>query len=341
MKNYYFIFKSTFLLLLILKLQTFATFSICAVDTVTEEVGSAGASCIAGSIMLSDPHPGVGVIHSQAYWNQSNQNLASGYMDDGDSPEQIVDKIVANDVQNNPSIRQYGVVDLVDNGRSAAYTGSGTSDYKGHILGKNYSIQGNILLGKEILDSIESRFNETQGTLADKLMAGLQGAKVIGADTRCDQYNKSTISAFLRVAKKDDNANDMYLDLNVDNTSGSTDPIDVLQQDYDDWLATDIKSPYNSGNFNTVILSRNYPNPFSHTTFIQYNLTEQARIVLKVYTTSGREIITLVNKNQSPANYKVTWDGRDNIGNTVIGGVYIIKLNTGSYTETRKVLLVR
>ncbi|MBL8007830.1 MAG: hypothetical protein JNJ56_09880, partial [Ignavibacteria bacterium] len=42
------------------------TFSIAAVDPVTGEVGSAGASCVAGSIILSDVHPGRGVIHTQA-----------------------------------------------------------------------------------------------------------------------------------------------------------------------------------------------------------------------------------------------------------------------------------
>jgi hypothetical protein len=43
-----------------------ATFSIVAIGPKTGEVGSAGASCIAGSIILSDPHPGVGVVHTQA-----------------------------------------------------------------------------------------------------------------------------------------------------------------------------------------------------------------------------------------------------------------------------------
>ena len=347
MKSYYFIFKSTFLLLLILKLQIFATFSICAVDTVTQQVGSAGASCIGapqipeGCLILSDVHPGVGVVHTQASYLEGNQDLARGYMNQGDSPQEIVDKVVDNDVQGNSGPRQYGVVDLVDNGRSAGYSGSDCQDYKGHIPGKNYAIQGNILLGKEIIDSMEARFLETEGTLADKLMAALQGAKVIGADTRCYNLNKSTISAFLRVAKPTDPDNDLYCDLNVNTTSGSTDPIDVLQGKYDDWLATNIESPYNVTNLSNVILKQNYPNPFTQATIIQYNLTEPAHIVLKVYNTFGREIITLVNKKHSPNRYKVKWDGRDRFGKPVIGGVYILKLMTGSYTETRKVLLVR
>ena len=63
-----------------------ATFSIVAVDTTTGEVGSAGGSCIAGSIIISDIHPGVGAIHTQSYYLPSNQNYASSLMDEGYSP---------------------------------------------------------------------------------------------------------------------------------------------------------------------------------------------------------------------------------------------------------------
>ena len=65
-----------------------ATFSIVAVDPATGEVGSAGASCISGSIIISDVHPGVGVIHTQSYWNAANQNNARNRM------RGIVQKIV-------------------------------------------------------------------------------------------------------------------------------------------------------------------------------------------------------------------------------------------------------
>src|SRR4030095_797224 len=165
------------------------TFSIVAVDPATGEVGSAGASCLGaqigaplGCILISDVHPGVGVIHTQAYYILGNQNYAKALMDSGYSPQQIIDSVVANDIQNNPTIRQYGVVDFTG---AAAYTGVNCDDYKNHIVGPNYSIQGNILLGQQILDSMQSRFLNTPGTLACKLMAALQGAKVPGADTRC------------------------------------------------------------------------------------------------------------------------------------------------------------
>tara|TARA_B100000212_G_scaffold237494_1_gene180739 strand:- start:2718 stop:3587 length:870 start_codon:yes stop_codon:yes gene_type:complete len=212
-----------------------STFSIVAVDIENGIVGSAGASCIGGSIIISDIHPGVGAIHTQSYWSGYNQIMASNMMDLGLTPDEIIDYIVENDVSNNPTIRQYGIVDIYDGGRSAAYTGSNCMDYKDHILGPNYAIQGNILLDENILLSMEQNFNQTVGTLSDKLMAALQGANIPGADSRCLNNNTSSLSAFIRVAKPLDEEGDYYLDLNVNNTSNGVEPIDLLQELYNQW----------------------------------------------------------------------------------------------------------
>lgn len=211
------------------------TFSIVAVNPYTSEVGSAGASCIVGSIIISDVLPGYGAIHTQSYWLSGNQNLASDYMNLGYSPQQIIDSIIVNDVQNNPAVRQYGAVDLVDDGRSAAFTGENCLDYKGHITGPTYAIQGNILLGEEILAQMEENFLNSDGTFAEKIMASLQGANVPGADMRCLQYGTSSLSAFIRVAHPSDNTNDMYLDLNINNVANGVEPIDLLQTQFTNW----------------------------------------------------------------------------------------------------------
>lgn len=224
------------------------TFSIVAIDSITGEIGSAGASCVGssssyphGAQILSDVIPGIGAIHTQASWHATNQQNAHNRMMQGLSPQEIIDFLVANDVGNNPTIRQYGIVDY--NGghpRSAAYTGVNCMDYKNHRAHLNYSIQGNILMGQEILDSMESRFLNTAGTLADRLMAALQGAKVIGADTRCGIHNTSSQSSFLRVARLNNQPDSLYLDLYMaypQNLTGiyPVDPIDSLQTLYDDW----------------------------------------------------------------------------------------------------------
>tara|TARA_B100000676_G_scaffold62569_1_gene61927 strand:+ start:984 stop:1817 length:834 start_codon:yes stop_codon:yes gene_type:complete len=214
----------------------YSTFSIVAIDLNNGQVGSAGASCIGGSIIISDIHPGIGAIHTQSYWSGYNQIVASDLMDSGLSPDEIIDYLVENDVNDNPLIRQYGIVDIYEGGRSAAYTGENCMDYKGHILGDTYAIQGNILLGEEILLDMEYNFNSTIGSLADKLMAALQGANVQGADTRCLDDGTSSLSAFIRVAEPLDQNNNFYLDLNINNTSNGQEPINLLQALYDEWL---------------------------------------------------------------------------------------------------------
>jgi uncharacterized Ntn-hydrolase superfamily protein len=231
---------------LIIKSQD--TFSIVAIDSVTGEIGSAGASCVGysfyyphGAAILSDVIPGIGAIHTQASWLAANQNYAHSLMVLGLSPQQIIDSLVANDAQNNPTTRQYGIVDF-NNGhpRAASFTGNNCMNYKNDTCNIYYSIQGNILLGQLVLDSMQNRFLGTPGSLADRLMATLQGAKMLGADTRCAAHNSSSLSAFLRVAQPTDPVDSLYCDLWMaynQNFSGNVpvDPIDSLQTLYNQW----------------------------------------------------------------------------------------------------------
>ena len=219
------------------------TFSIVAVDVATGQVGSAGATCLddndiaTGALIISDVIPDVGAIHTQSYWVPANQNAAHDQVvDNGLSPEALMAWLEANDVQVNPAIRQYGMADLVSGeARAAAFTGNNCMDWKGHIVGPNYAIQGNILLGEEILTQMEAGFVGTEGSLAEKLMAAMQGANVAGADTRCLDEGVSSRSAFLRVAYPGDDAENLTLDLVVAITPEGVEPIDVLQAEFDAW----------------------------------------------------------------------------------------------------------
>ena len=241
MRTLYFIILIPFSLL-------FPTFSIVAVDTINNEIGSAGASCIGNSVIISDIHPNLGAIHTQSYYLQYNQNYASELMNLGLSPYEIMQLLEENDIQNNSGIRQYGAVDLINGGRAAAFTGENCMDYKGHIVGQTYSIQGNILLGEHILTEMENNFNNTEGTLADKLMAAIQGANVPGADTRCFEDNISSLSSFIRLARPNDSYDSIFLDLRVTNTLGQIEPIDSLQVLYNQWVVDNID--FNLGDIN-------------------------------------------------------------------------------------------
>jgi len=252
--------KKILSIILLLTALSWATFSIVAVDTETGEVGSAGGSCIAGSIIISDIHISQGVIHTQSYYHPSNQNNASNYMSQGYSPQEIIDYLINNDVANNPGIRQYGVVDLENSGRSASFTGNACLDWKGHLNGDTYAIQGNILLGPQILDQMEVNFLSTNGPLSHKLMAALQGANVPGADTRCLDEGISTLSSFIRVAKPGNTPNDLFLHLNVNSvtthyiqTGEWLDPIDSLQTRFDAWFENQIVAELGDINADDII----------------------------------------------------------------------------------------
>ncbi len=318
-----------------------STFSICAVDPVTGQVGSAGASCIANCLILSYVQPGWGAVHIQASWLQGNYNYASYLMQKHLPPLEIRDSLVAHDYQNNPLVRQYGIVDLTGGGRTAAYTGANCTNYKNHILGPTYSIQGNILLGQKVLDSMEARFNRQQGTLADKLMAALQGAKMIGADTRCNSYGKSAISAFLRVAKPGDTTGTLYCNLVVPNTPNSKDPIDSLQTLYNSWSLTNISSSEEPLPQRPELF-QNFPNPFNPLTRIKFAINSPSFVTLKVYNSLGKNIANLINENMNVGVYYSPFDASD-----IPSGVYFYSLETKDmksgivYKDSRKMLIVK
>lgn len=313
------------------------TFSIVAVDPYTGQVGSAGASCISGSIIISDVHPGVGVIHTQSYWNSQNQNYARYLMNEGYSPEAIIDSLIANDAQNNPSIRQYGIVDLVDGGRSAAFTGQNCLDYKDHVLGPTYAIQGNILLGPEVLELMESGFLNTVGSLADKLMAALQGANFPGADRRCLDDGKSSISAFIRVADPDDEPGAFHLDLNVNNTGPGQEPIDILQDLYDQWRLEATQVPVASdGSADRLRLHQNRPNPVVGSTTLAFSLPRAGFATLDILDLQGRRITRLFDERLAAGTHRVEWTADPDLRT----GVYLYRLEVDGSRASRKLLLL-
>lgn len=255
------------------------TYSIIAVDPETGEVGAAGASCIdtddcggcGGVIIINDLLPGRGGMNSQASVCIPNINLENGLdqMDAGLSPVEVLNWLFLNDgcFSGNYTNRQYGIADFDPEGnpRAAGYTGINCLDYANHNTGDYYSIQGNILLGQEILDSMEQRFLYTEGPLAVRLMSALQGANVPGADTRCLAAGISSKSAFIRVARPGDTPGDFYLEINVPSVLPGVDPIDSLQTLFDEWLESISGS---SSGMAPEHRLRVFPNPASDVLFL-------------------------------------------------------------------------
>lgn len=89
------------------------------------------------------------------------------------------------------------------------------------------------------------------------------------------------------------------------------------------------------------MLHQNYPNPFNPSTHIGFVIADFGFVELEIYDVLGREVKTLVNRELLPGSYEETWDGTNNIGQQVPGGVYFYRLKTESFVETKKMLLIR
>ena len=88
-------------------------------------------------------------------------------------------------------------------------------------------------------------------------------------------------------------------------------------------------------------LAQNYPNPFNPETTINYQVAEESDVIIKIYSLTGREIKTLVNKKLPAASYTAKWDGTDNYGNRVSSGIYLISMKAGTFSQMRKMTLMR
>lgn len=297
-------------------LQAQDTFSIVAVDSVTGEVGSAGASCVDLLLFfpnfaidfLGDLIPGQAAINTQANYNAANQSNARQRMLAGDTPQQAISWLTANDVNNTPNVRQYGIAALVNGApQTAGYTGSGTLNYKNHIAGPNYSIQGNILSGQAILDSMEARFLAEPGDLACKLMAALQGAKVPGADTRCATNGSGTSSlfAFLKVAQPTDSIGQPSFIVSVKTPGGfGIEPIDSLQKLFNAQKACALASVDEVPGVSLKVI----PNPATESIRLDWTsgLLAQSELRYRIMDVTGKMVsegkITLVNSRISVSN---------------------------------------
>ncbi|PKN80856.1 MAG: hypothetical protein CVU48_00615 [Candidatus Cloacimonetes bacterium HGW-Cloacimonetes-1] len=88
-------------------------------------------------------------------------------------------------------------------------------------------------------------------------------------------------------------------------------------------------------------LNGNYPNPFNPETTISYAIKDRTHVRLEIYNTKGQLIRILVNQEQPTGRYDIVWNGRDNNNTTVSSGMYIYRMNAGSYVCTRKMLLMQ
>jgi aminopeptidase N len=91
----------------------------------------------------------------------------------------------------------------------------------------------------------------------------------------------------------------------------------------------------------TIRLAQNFPNPFSPTTTIAFDLPKAVDVKVSIYNVEGRRVVNLLNENLDAGMHRVTWDGRDGSGRRVAPGVYWYSLEADGRAWTRKMVLVK
>ncbi len=147
---------------------------------------------------------------------------------------------------------------------------------------------------------------------------------------------------FTHFNHEDGLAHDYVWDIYVDNKG-------------DIWFATNgggvsvLRNPTTTGikknvepinNARECCLFQNYPNPFNAMTLIKYNLTNADRVELSIYNLMGKEVITLVNEQQSAGEHQVIWEGVNKDGKEASSGIYIAVLKWGALTKNIKLNLI-
>lgn len=190
-----------------------ATYSIVGWDSVTGDLGIAVQSKFLGvGAVVPFAKAGVGAIATQAWANTTFGPLGLDMLEQGKEAEVVLAALLKSD--SGFSRRQVGIVDA--KGNSDAFTGTSCLPYAGHLSGRGYAVQGNILASENVVKAMARTFEITPGDLAERLLSSLEAAERAGGDRRGRQ------SAALLVVRENGGYagyNDRMIDLRVDDDS--------------------------------------------------------------------------------------------------------------------------
>jgi len=177
-----------------------ATFSICAIDPAS---GQSGVAVTTRVPFVGRAVPwaraGVGAVATQSWTVVEYGTDGLDLLEQGMAPMEVLDRLLADD--EGRELRQLGMINML--GRSAAHTGAENGPWAGSRQGTNYTVQGNVLVGPEVIDAVAEQFELTEGTgmpLAERLILALEAGQSLGGDKRWGYLQ----SAALRVADPND-----------------------------------------------------------------------------------------------------------------------------------------
>ncbi len=160
------------------------TYSIVAFDPETGDMGAAVQShwFSVGSIVIWG-EAGVGVVATQSFVNVSFGPRGLEMLKKGYTTQQAIDTLIASDPGRD--VRQLAILDK--NGDVAVYTGKNCIQFAGHIKGKGYSVQANLMASNKVWPAMSKAFERTKSPLAERMVAALQAAENEGGDIRGKQ----------------------------------------------------------------------------------------------------------------------------------------------------------
>ena len=205
------------------------TFSIVACDPKTKDLGVAVESKFpAVGMAVPFARAGVGAVATQSYANTTYGPRGLAMLRKGLSPKDAIVSLTARDRERDK--RQVGVVDA--KGRAASFTGKECHAWAGHVVGRGYACQGNILAGEEVVKAMARAYESTEGDLPVRLLAALVAGQNAGGDRRGQES-----AALLVVREKGGYGgfNDRWIDLRVDDHPA---PIEELVRIFNVYDAT-------------------------------------------------------------------------------------------------------
>jgi uncharacterized Ntn-hydrolase superfamily protein len=200
-----------------------STFSIVAKDAKTNELGVAVQSkFIAVGSVVPYAKAGIGAVASQAWGNVQYGPVGLKLLSKGKKADQVISLMINAD----PLQKHRQVAIINKEGNISNHTGTECLNWAGSRSGKNFSVQGNLLTGPEVVEAMANSFKQSSGFLAERLIEALKAGQVAGGDKRGMQ------SAALLIVKENwgyGGLNDRFRDLRVDDHSN---PIQELNRIY-------------------------------------------------------------------------------------------------------------